>query len=162
VGGSMDPYAHLVEQLFTAAARTGRFARFRHFYFHNTVYDSVYEDAHFEKRLPFAELLASSDRGEKLVLVGDAAMHPGELLASGGWSWLSEESKAPSIERMRALAAHFRRTVWLNPSAEREWQQPTVKALRALFPMFPLTVEGIQGAVRQLLRGGLAHQTPTR
>jgi uncharacterized protein with von Willebrand factor type A (vWA) domain len=157
VGGSMDPYARLVEQLFTAASRNGRFARFRHYYFHNTVYDFVYEDAFFEKKVPFADLLGTSDRGEKLVLVGDAAMHPAELLSPGGYSWYAEDGRSPSIERMRTLATHFRRTAWLNPSAEWEWSQTTVKTLRALFPMFPLTLEGIQGAVRQLLRGGAPH-----
>ena len=47
VGGSMDPHSHLVERLFTAASRSGRFARFRHYYFHNCVYDAVYKDARF-------------------------------------------------------------------------------------------------------------------
>lgn len=153
VGGSMDPYARLVEQLFTAASRTGRFARFRHYYFHNTVYDHVYADAFFDEKLPFAELLATSDRGEKLVVVGDAAMHPAELMNPGGSYWYDEDARTPSIERMRNLAAHFRRTAWLNPSAEWEWSQPTVRTLRALFPMFPLTVEGVEQAVKQLLRG---------
>ena len=49
VGGSMDPHAELVSRLFTAASRTGRFAKFRSYYFHNCVYDSVYEDAQFRK-----------------------------------------------------------------------------------------------------------------
>jgi uncharacterized protein with von Willebrand factor type A (vWA) domain len=158
VGGSMDPYAQLVEQLFTAASRTGRFARFRHYYFHNTIYDFVYEDALFRKGVPFADLLAGSDRDEKLVLVGDAAMHPAELLSQGGmiaYYWGSESSgRTPSVERMRALSGHFRRSVWLNPTNTYEWQQTTVKTLRALFPMFQLTVEGLQASVRQLLRGG--------
>ncbi|MBS2032407.1 MAG: VWA domain-containing protein [Deltaproteobacteria bacterium] len=154
VGGSMDPYARLVEQLFTAASRTGRFARFRHYYFHNTIYDFVYEDAFFEKKVPFADLIHGSERRERLVLVGDAAMHPAELLSPGGYGWYSEGGRTASIDRMRNLASHFRRTAWLNPTADYEWQQTTVKTLRALFPMFPLTVEGIQGAVRQLLRGG--------
>src|SRR6185369_15351534 len=78
VGGSMDPHAELMSRLFTAASRAGRFAKFRSYYFHNCVYNSVYEDAEFRKPVPVAELLSHSDRDEKLVLVGDALMHPAE------------------------------------------------------------------------------------
>src|SRR5262245_9001971 len=84
VGGSMDPHASLVERLFTAASRVGRFARFRHYYFHNCVYDEVYEDAWFRQPVPLADLLAESSRDERLVIVGDALMHPAELLSAGG------------------------------------------------------------------------------
>jgi uncharacterized protein with von Willebrand factor type A (vWA) domain len=156
VGGSMDPHSHLVEQLFTAASRNGRFARFRHYYFHNSIYDEVYEDAEFRSPFTFADLLATSDRDEKLVLVGDAAMHPAELLSAGGSIyWYGHGSdRTPSIERMRALAQHFRRIAWLNPGSKYEWNQTTVRTLRALFPMFPLTIEGLQAAVRHLVRGG--------
>src|SRR5262245_3526811 len=65
VGGSMDPHASLVERLFTAASRVGRFARFRHYYFHNCVYDEVYEDAWFRQPVPLADLLAESSRDER-------------------------------------------------------------------------------------------------
>jgi uncharacterized protein with von Willebrand factor type A (vWA) domain len=157
VGGSMDPYARLVDQLFTASARAGRFARFRHFYFHNTVYDHLYTDASFRERLPIADFFAGSDRTEKLVIVGDAAMHPGELMNPGGSAWYDDTARTPSIERMRQIASHFRRCAWLNPAAEWEWAQSTVKLLRAVFPMFPLTIEGIQGAVKQLQRGQAPH-----
>src|SRR5256885_650883 len=80
VGGSMDPHAELVSRLFTAASRAGRFAKFRSYYFHNCVYNSVYDDAQFRKAVPVADLLPNSDRDEKLVIVGDALMHPAELL----------------------------------------------------------------------------------
>jgi hypothetical protein len=156
VGGSMDPYSHLVEQLFTAAARTGRFARFRSFYFHNTVYDQVYEDAHFRQPYALADLLSHSDKDERVVFVGDGAMHPAELLSPGGsiYFYGSDHGRTPSIERMRAVSQHFRRTAWLNPTQPYEWGQSTVKALAGLFPMFPLTVDGLQQAVRHLVRGG--------
>jgi hypothetical protein len=152
VGGSMDPYAHLVGQLFTAASRNGRFARFRHFYFHNCVYDSVYEDARFYDAVPTAELLADSDREERLVVVGDAAMHPGELMEAGGSLYMYTRSRVPGIEWMRRLREHFRHTAWLNPEPEQYWHMATVRVLRGLYPMFPLTLGGIQDAVRSLTR----------
>ena len=153
VGGSMDPYSMLVEQLFTAASRSGRFARFRAYYFHNCVYDQVYEDARFAKPFSVAELLGTADRDEKLVLVGDAAMHPAELTEAGGSIYFYARNRTPGIVWMRQISEHFRKAAWLNPSSESEWVLPTVRALRGLFPMFPLTLEGLEGAVRQLTRG---------
>ncbi len=154
VGGSMDPYARLVEQLFTAASRNGRFASFRAFYFHNCVYEAVYEDASFRKAVSVADLLASTDRSEKLVLVGDAAMHPYELLEPGGSIYWSTHTETPGLEWMRRLRDHFRRAAWLNPTPEEEWYPHTVRILRSVFPMFPLTLNGLEAAVRQLVRGG--------
>ncbi len=152
VGGSMDPYSHMVGQLFTAASRTGRFARFRHYYFHNCVYDSVYEDARFYKPVPVADLLGDSDRDERLVIVGDAAMHPGELMETGGSLYSYTRNATPGIEWMRRLREHFRRSAWLNPEPEQHWNMTTVRVLRGLYPMFPLTIDGIHDAVRALVR----------
>jgi uncharacterized protein len=153
VGGSMDPYSHLVSQLFTAASRTGRFARFRSFYFHNCVYEAVYRDARFFDSLPVADLLATSDRDEKLVLVGDASMHPAELLEAAGSLYYYTRNPTPGLEWMRRLQEHFRRTVWLNPEPEQYWGQTTIQILQRLFPMFPLTIDGLHLAVKKLVRG---------
>jgi uncharacterized protein with von Willebrand factor type A (vWA) domain len=154
VGGSMDPHANLVERLFTAASRNGRFSRFRHYYFHNCVYDAVYQDAQFYQPVPVAELLADSDRSERLVIVGDAAMHPGELMEAGGAMTWSFRNRTPGLEWMRRLREHFRSAAWLNPDPEPYWRNYTVQVLRGLYPMFPLTLEGLSGAVRHLTRGG--------
>jgi uncharacterized protein with von Willebrand factor type A (vWA) domain len=153
VGGSMDPYAHLVSQLFTAASRNGRFARFRSYYFHNCVYDSVYEDARFFKPLAVADLLAESDREEKLVLVGDAAMHPSELLDGAGSLYHYTRHATAGIEWMRRIREHFRHSAWLNPEPLEYWGQTTIQILQKLYPMYPLTIQGLHDAVRSLIRG---------
>jgi len=153
VGGSMDPYAELVSRLFTAASRAGRFARFRSCYFHNCVYEAVYQDARFHRALPVADLLAASDRDEKLVVVGDAAMHPAELVEAGGSLYFYTRNPTPGLEWMRRLAEHFRRSAWLNPEPEEYWRQTTVRLLGQVFPMFPLTLAGLDRAVRHLIRG---------
>jgi uncharacterized protein len=108
VGGSMDPHSELVSRIFTAASRAGRFAKFRSYYFHNCVYQAVYEDAQFRKPVTVAELIAGSDRDEKLVVVGDAFMHPAELLDAGA-SYHAASARASGHEWLRRLAAHFRR-----------------------------------------------------
>jgi uncharacterized protein with von Willebrand factor type A (vWA) domain len=154
VGGSMDPHAELMSRLFTAASRTGRFAKFRSYYFHNCVYNSVYEDAQFRKGVPVADLLAGSDRDEKLVMVGDALMHPAELLDPGGASFLYSQNRASGHEWLRRLAAHFRSSVWLNPEPERFWAGTTIEVIASVFAMWPLTLDGLSHGVRYLVRGG--------
>src|SRR5262245_16046724 len=154
VGGSMDPHAELVSRLFTAASRAGRFAKFRSFYFHNCVYNSIYEDAQFRKGLAVADLLAASDRDEKLVIVGDALMHPAELLDPGGSMYLYSQQRASGIEWLRRLAAHFRSAVWLNPEPERFWPGTTIEVIASVFAMWPLTLDGLSASVRYLVRVG--------
>jgi uncharacterized protein len=154
VGGSMDPYAALVSRLFTAASRAGRFACFRSYYFHNCIYESVYEDARFRKGVPVTDLLASTDRSEKLVIVGDALMHPAELLQQGGSIFYSHHNRTAGIDWLRRVAEHFRRAVWLNPEPPAYWPQTTIEDIAGVFPMWPLTLEGMEGAVRYLVRGG--------
>ena len=167
VGGSMDPHADLMSRLFTAASRTGRFAKFRSYYFHNCVYNSVYEDAQFRRGVPVADLLAHSDRDEKLVMVGDALMHPAELLdpvarsesgplhlGPGGSMYLYTQARASGIEWLRRLAHHFRSAAWLNPEPERFWSGTTIEVIASVLPMFPLTLDGLAHAVRYLVRGG--------
>jgi uncharacterized protein with von Willebrand factor type A (vWA) domain len=154
VGGSMDPYAELMSRLFTAASRSGRFAKFRSYYFHNCVYDRVYEDAHFKDGIHVGDLMATSDRDEKLVMVGDAWMHPGELLQPGGAIFYSQQNRQAGIDWLRRLSEHFRRSAWLNPEPRRFWKQSTIEIIANVFPMWPLSIAGIEGAVRYLVRGG--------
>jgi uncharacterized protein with von Willebrand factor type A (vWA) domain len=160
VGGSMDPHAELVSRLFTAASRSGRFAKFRSYYFHNCIYESVYEDAKFRKAVPVTELLATSDRDEKVVFVGDALMHPAELLDAGGSIYFYAHNRTPGVEWLRRLGQHFRRTAWLNPEPDRFWSGTTIEVVASVFPMWHLTLEGLAGAVRYLVRGGERPRVP--
>ena len=154
VGGSMDPYARLVERLFSAASRTGRFAKFRHYYFHNCIYDEVYEDAEFREPLKVSELVHGSDRDERVVIVGDALMHPGELLEPGGSIYYYQHNATAGIEWLRRVRDHFRRIAWLNPEPQRFWRRTTIEVIAGVIPMWELTLDGLGGAVRYLTRGG--------
>lgn len=154
VGGSMDPHSELMSRMFTAASRSGRFAKFRSYYFHNCVYDAVYEDAEFRKPVQVSDLLATSDRDEKLVMVGDALMHPAELLDPGGSMYLYAQGRASGHAWLRRLAAHFRSSAWLNPEPDRFWSGSTIEVIASVFAMFPLTLDGLAQAVRYLTRGG--------
>jgi uncharacterized protein with von Willebrand factor type A (vWA) domain len=154
VGGSMDPYADLVSRLFTAASRAGRFAGFRSYYFHNCVYEAVFEDAMFREPVPVSELVHASDKSEKLVIVGDALMHPAELLQPGGSIYYHHHNRSAGIDWLRTLSGHFERTVWLNPEPQRYWPRSTIEIIASFIPMWQLTLEGMEEAVRYLVRGG--------
>ncbi|MBW2733715.1 MAG: VWA domain-containing protein [Deltaproteobacteria bacterium] len=152
VGGSMSPHAQVVGQLFSAAAQSKHFRDFHAYYFHNCVYDQVYEDAFFTRPLPLLELFARYGSRYKLVLVGDAMMHPMELLHEGGALNFWYRNAAPGIERLDQLASHFERAAWLNPERPRFWTHTTVHAIRRVFEMFPLTLDGLGRAVDHLVR----------
>ena len=137
-----------------AASRAGRFAKFRSYYFHNCVYNAVYEDAEFRKPVAVTDLLGNSDRDEKLVIVGDALMHPAELLDPGGSMYLYAQNRASGHEWLRRLAAHFRSAAWLNPEPDRFWNGTTIEVVASVFGMWPLTLDGLAHAVRYLTRGG--------
>jgi hypothetical protein len=154
VGGSMDPHARLVERLFTAASRAGRFARFRALYFHNCVYRALWEDAGFTRTIPLDDLLHETGRDERLVVVGDALMHPSELLQAGGSIYWDDRNPSPGIASLRRLTEHFERAVWLNPEPPRFWPRSTIEVIAGAFPMYPLTLDGLGDAVRHLVRGG--------
>jgi uncharacterized protein with von Willebrand factor type A (vWA) domain len=154
IGGSMDPHAELASRLFTAASRAGRFAKFRSFYFHNCIYEHVYEDAAFRNRVPVSELISHSDKDEKLVVLGDALMHPAELLDPGGAIYYYQNNRTSGLEWLRRLTAHFRRSIWLNPEPDRYWSGTTVEVIASVFPMWQMTLEGLAAGVRFLVRGG--------
>ena len=81
VGGTMDPFIHRVEGLFSAASQASHFREFRAYYFHNCVYGKVYEDARFRRPLALSDLFRSSNKSYRLIVVGDAMMAPYELVA---------------------------------------------------------------------------------
>jgi uncharacterized protein len=156
VGGSMDPHAELVGQLFSAARRASNFRELKTYYFHNCVYGSLYGTDAMGQRIRVREVLEHCTREWKLVVVGDAAMHPAELLGGGDWS-SGEEPRAMTGEQwMRILAEHFDKSAWLNPDPPRHWLGGTAQTLAEIFPMFPLTLEGLGDSIAHLSRSGPA------
>jgi uncharacterized protein with von Willebrand factor type A (vWA) domain len=155
VGGSMDPHVRLVSELFSAAKRATNFRELKTFYFHNAIYGRVFETERFRDPVPVSDLLRLYDgQRYQLVLVGDAAMHPGELHSDGPWyrSHAVGEERFTALKWFHLLADHFERRVWLNPDKRQYWYG-TVSEVQGVFPMFELTLEGLGDAVRELMRG---------
>jgi uncharacterized protein with von Willebrand factor type A (vWA) domain len=153
VGGSMDPYIHTVSRLFSAASKASHFKDFRAYYFHNCVYGRVYRTDRFDDPVLVRDLLAECGKHYKLIVVGDALMAPYELMSPGGAIDPSEGERLEGIRWLQRLADHFEKSAWLNPEAPHYWAGNTIEVIKQVFPMYPLTLEGLGEAVNHLVRG---------
>jgi uncharacterized protein with von Willebrand factor type A (vWA) domain len=151
VGGSMDPFAMLCSRLFTAAHASSHFKDFQYYYFHNCVYDHVYKNAHMLEGISTDYLIHTLPPDYKVIFVGDARMATSELTMKNGIINYYMRNDLPGILWLKKFTDHFTHCVWLNPEDEYYWNHPTVKMINVLFPMYPLTVEGISDAVRKLI-----------
>jgi len=151
VGGSMDPHIAACEELFSAAK--SEFRHLEYFYFHNCVYDHVWRDnaRRRHERVAVLDLLHKYGPDWKLILVGDAAMSPYELLQAGGSvEFMNDE---PGVVWLRRLVDHYRRVIWWNPEPSRGWEytRSTQIVLQVLGPrMFPLTLDGVARGIDAL------------
>ncbi|MBY9061943.1 VWA domain-containing protein [Sphingomonas yunnanensis] len=153
VGGSMDPFVTACEELFSAA--TSEFRELEFFYFHNCVYEGVWKDnrRRFDARTPTLELLHTYGRDYKLLFVGDAAMSPYEITHPGGS--VEHHNDEPGATWLGRLTEAYPAAAWLNPAPEAHWDYAASTALiRDLLRgrMFPLTLDGIDAATRELAR----------
>jgi hypothetical protein len=149
-GWSMDPYIPVVQTLFDYAR--AQFKDLKTFFFHNTIYDNLWEDPQrVHKRQGLDELLRF-DPETRLIIVGDASMAPYELMARDGSIYVRERSGKPSIERLGFLAKTFSHSVWLNPVSAAMWDYTqTISMIRQIFPMFELSLDGLEAAVGHLM-----------
>ena len=158
VGGSMTPYAHLVNLLFSAANNMSHWKDFKYYYFHNCIYESLYHNAQRnpEESTDFNEFLKKYDNSYKIVIVGDAAMASWELTERYGSIYYYHRNEMPGIYYIKELANHFKNNViWLNPEIIRlEWVPWTRKIISSIIPMFHLTLEGIEEAMDYLRKSG--------
>jgi uncharacterized protein with von Willebrand factor type A (vWA) domain len=152
VGGSMDPHTQLCERVFSAAHRASHFKKFESRFFHNCIYEKVYTDISRWKGEPTKDMMKRVDDTWTVVLVGDAWMSPYELSYSGGALDYYHENPDTGLEWLKRLRRRCPKSVWLNPEPKRIWNAPTIRQIRQVFPMFPLTIDGLSDAV-DVLRG---------
>ena len=92
------------------------------------------------------------DERWKVIVVGDAAMHPAELMNPRGNINPRYESETRGIDWLLKIREHFQRVVWLNPNSPKDWDYTqTTKVIKDIFPMLPLSLDGIQDAVTMLV-----------
>ena len=153
IGGSMDAYIRLCEELFSAAKT--EFKHMEFFYFHNCLYEAVWKDnrrRHNEKTATW-DVLHKFPHDYKVIFVGDATMSPYEITYPGGsvehWN---EEAGAIWLDRVAQVYEHV---VWLNPVAQKHWEYtPSIGLIQQIVSdrMYPLTLAGLDSAMRELNR----------
>ena len=148
-GWSMDPYVEVVQTLFHYAR--SQFKDLKIYYFHNTNYSRVWQDAERRYKPEPIDDFIRKDPETRLIIVGDASMAPYELMHTNGSIYIDEVELGTGIERLKFLAKTFRHSVWLNPQREDEWHHTfTVGMIWRVFPMFELTLDGLEKAVQHL------------
>ena len=122
-GGSMGPYSQLCSQLFQAASRSNRFKDLRTYFFHNCVEEYLYTNPTLEEQYAVS---TQNNQG------------------FSGQDWL------------RAILQQCPYAVWLTPfqmpkdGLFGDWGQ-TYAIISAMFPLYPLTVQGLEQALKRLL-----------
>ena len=151
IGGSMDDHIRIVEELFSAARTELKYLEY--FYFHNCLYEGVWKDnrRRHAERMPTMDVLHTYGPDYKAIFVGDAAMSPWEIVQPGGSveHWNEESGE---VWLARALE-QWKNTIWLNPVPENAWRYTqSTQMIRQLFGgrMFPLTLAGLEGAMKEL------------
>ena len=150
-GGTMTPHARLVNRLFSAASN--QFQHFKAYYFHNCPYGQVYEDIERRVAVPTGELLRLGT-DHWLIVVGDAHMNPLELVRPGA-AVEGEPGNEPGLLWLQRIRDAFPRHVWLNPllGADKLMSGQSVLLVQSVFRMFPLSLDGMDAAVKALTSG---------
>ncbi|MCW7538802.1 VWA domain-containing protein [Aquabacterium sp. A7-Y] len=151
VGGTMDEHIHRVEELFSAAK-----AEFKHlefYYFHNCVYDYLWKNnrRRYSEKFPTWDVIRKYNKDYKLIFVGDATMSPYEILQPGGSVEYNNEE--PGAEWLQRLTQAFPKFAWINPEPQGVWgYRQSISLIQQLVNqrMFPLTLSGLEGAMRLL------------
>jgi uncharacterized protein with von Willebrand factor type A (vWA) domain len=149
-GWSMDPYVEVVQTLFHYAR--SQFKDLKIYFFHNTIYSRVWQDPQRRYKPEPIEEFIRKDPETRLIIVGDASMAPYELIHTNGAIYIDQVEVGTGLERLKYLANIFRHSVWLNPQPEHDWRHTfTVGMIRQVFPMFELTLDGLEKAVQHLM-----------
>lgn len=151
VGGSMDDHIHACEELFSAAR--AEFKHLTHYYFHNCIYEGLWQDnaRRYQRPIPTMDVLHTYGADYKVVIVGDAAMSPYEITHPGGSvEHLNREAGGVWLKRVVDAFPHL---VWINPSPPDSWAlTDSTRLIRELIHdrMFPMTPAGLENAMHTL------------
>ena len=151
IGGSMDEYIHTCEELFSAAHSEFKYLEF--FYFHNCVYEKVWRDneRRYTETIDILEIIRTFSSDYKVIFVGDATMGPYEIIAPGGS--VEHWNEKPGSDYMNRITSHFTKVAWINPQPEPQWSYyQSISLINQLIDskMFPLTVDGIGRAIKEI------------
>ena len=153
VGGSMEDHVRICEELFSACR--AEFKHLEYFYFHNCLYEGVWQDSRrrWHERIPTADVMHKYGPDYRLIFVGDATMSPYEIIQPGGSvEYMNPE---PGALWMRRVLATWQSACWLNPEPEQLWNyRQSISLIREIMGerMFPLTLDGLTRAMTHLTK----------
>lgn len=155
--GSMLPYSRLCNRLFQAVSRSNHFKDLKIYYFHNAIYDQLYTTPHCKIRdsVETTWVFNRLDADYKVIFVGDAAMAPSELYRPGGNAIIGLFNRETGMEWFQKFKKRFKKQIWLNPIEKSSWEYTygsrTIHDIGEVFPMFELTLDGLEKGIKKLL-----------
>jgi len=156
-GGSMWPYARMCSHLFHSANQSHRFKELRTYYFHNCIYETLHTtpECNFEQTVSTEQLFRELSPNWKVLFVGDGEMAPSELLRAGGRNDFFHHNDQPGLYWIRRFVSRYPHLAWLNPLPEEQWAEAfgaqTIQILQQEVPMFPLSLNGLESALKRLM-----------
>lgn len=153
VGGSMDPFVRVCEELFSACKT--EFKHMEYFYFHNFIYEGVWKDnfRRGSETTSLYDVMHTYSSDYKVIFIGDASMAPYEV--SSQYGSVEHMNEEPGHVWMQRLTEKFDKVVWLNPTGKKYWQYTqTIEMIQRLVDdhMYPLTLEGLDEGIKYLTR----------
>lgn len=154
-GGTMIPYAQLLNELFQSVHKSNHYKEVKTYYFHNCIYSHVYKTPECESGdwVDTEWMYRNLDKDYKVIVVGDAAMAPEELYAKDG-NYRGPNGGLPGMDWLLLLKKNYKSIVWMNPKmaiGDAPWREAET-AIKAVFPMYPLTVDGLNLAMTKLMK----------
>ena len=155
--GSMLPYSRLCNRLFQAVSRSNHFKDLKIYYFHNAIYDQLYTTPHCKLRdsVETTWVFNRLDSDYKVIFVGDADMAPSELYRPGGNAIIGLFNRETGMEWFQKFKKRFKKQIWLNPIEKKSWEwtygAQTIHDIGQVFPMFELTLDGLEKGIKKLL-----------
>ncbi len=151
VGGSMDPYIRVCEEMFSACR--SEFKHLEHFYFHNFIYESLWRNnkRRHHERTPLYDVIHTYGRDYKVIFIGDASMSPYEI--SSPYGSVEHMNEEPGKLWMQRLVQHFDKVVWLNPVRREHWGYThSIGLTQDLVDqqMYPMSISGLTQAIKAL------------
>ncbi|MBP3603572.1 MAG: VWA containing CoxE family protein [Lachnospiraceae bacterium] len=153
-GGTMIPYSSLLNDLFQSVNKSNHYKDVKVYYFHNCIYSKLYKTPECENGewIDTEWMFRNLDSDYKVIIVGDAAMAPEELYSTTG-NYRGPNGGLSGYEWLQLLKRHYKKIVWLNPKmapGHAPWREAET-AVKAMFPMYKLTVDGLNRAMLKLI-----------
>ncbi len=153
-GGTMIPFSSLLNDLFQAVHKSNHYKDVKTYYFHNCIYSKLYKTPECENGdwIDTEWMFRNVDSDYKVIIVGDAAMAPEELYSDTG-NYRGPNGGLSGYEWLKLVKKKYKKVVWLNPKmapGRAPWREAET-ALKELFPMYKLTVDGLNQAMVKLM-----------